>query len=284
MKTETQCPSPSPLPIGERDKGRGAFQPRLLGKSGVTVFPVGVGGGYAAPAEVFDMAADRGVNFFFYGPIFPTYIPMSRWLSSRTSSQRGKILIATVSYFWKFPGSLERSIARHLRWIKTDYLDFFFLGWIRDKDEASMEALLKMKDKGMVRHLAISAHNRKLAARLAKEWPLDAIMIRYNIAHRGADKEVFPFIPQGDRPGVIGFKTLKNGGLMRQAARMKNAPALTSTDLYRFVLSNPGFDMCLAGPKTIAHLEGVLKAVELGPLDGERYRQLEDLGDAIRNQ
>jgi aryl-alcohol dehydrogenase-like predicted oxidoreductase len=65
-----------------------------------------------------------------------------------------------------------------------------------------LEALLKMKDKGMIRHVAISAHNRKLAARLAKELPLDAIMIRYNIAHRGADNEVFPFLPKGDRPGV----------------------------------------------------------------------------------
>jgi len=65
---------------------------------------------------------------------------------------------------------------------------------------------------------------------------------------------------------------------------MPGAPSLTSTDLYRFVLSNPGFDMVLAGPKTIAHLEGVLKAVELGPLDSERYRQLGVLGDSIRNQ
>jgi len=257
------------------------FKQRVLGRSGVTVFPVAVGGGYAAPAKVFDMALDRGVNFFFYGPIFPTYIPMSRWLSTRTPSQRGKILIATVSYLWKFPGSLERSITRHLRWIRTDYIDFFFLGWIRDKDEAAMEALMKMKDKGLVRHLAVSAHNRKLAARLAKEWPLDAIMIRYNIAHRGAEKEVFPFLQEKDRPGVIGFKTLKNGSLMRQAARMKGAPTLASTDLYRFVLSTPGFDMCLAGPKTIAHLEGVLKAVELGPLGKDDYTRLCSLGDTL---
>jgi aryl-alcohol dehydrogenase-like predicted oxidoreductase len=68
---------------------------------------------------------------------------------------------------------------------------------------------------------------------------------------------------------------------MRHAARMKGAPALTSTDLYRFVLSNPGFDMVLAGPKTIAHLEGALKAVELGPFGKDEYGQLCKLGDAL---
>jgi len=261
-----------------------AFKPRKLGRSGETVFPVAVGGGYAAPGKVYDMACERGVNFFFYGPIFPTYLPMSRWLSSRTPSQRGKILIATVSYFWKIPGSLERSLARHLRWLKTEYLDFFFLGWIRNKDEASMEALLKMKDKGLIRHIAISAHNRKLAACLAKEWPLDAIMIRYNIAHRGADKEVFPFLPEKNRPGVIGFKALKNGRLIRQAACMPGAPVLTSTDLYRFVLSTPYIDMCLAGPKTIPQLEDLLKAVELGPLDRERFMELCSLGDSLHRK
>jgi len=65
---------------------------------------------------------------------------------------------------------------------------------------------------------------------------------------------------------------------------MLGAPVLTSTDLYRFVLSTPHIDMCLAGPKTIPQLEGLLKAVDLGPLDRERFMELCSLGDSLHRK
>lgn len=260
------------------------FHPRVLGRSGVTVFPVGLGGGYGAPGRVFDMALERGVNFFFYGPVFPTYLSMTMWLSSRTPAQREKIVIATVSYVWRLPGSLGRSVRRHLRFLKTDYLDFFFLGWIRSQDEHALEEITKMKEKGLIRHLAFSAHDRKLAARLAREWPVDAVMIRYNIAHRGAEKEVFPHLPAKDRPGVIGFNAQKHGRILRQTAHLSESTGLTPTDLYRFALGTPPIDMVLAGPRTVPQLEGLLRAVDLGPLDKERYKELCSLGDALHKR
>ncbi len=120
-----------------------SFASRPLGRTGITVFPIGIGGGYSLSRKDLDYACDRGVNCFFWGPVFPTYFPMTRWLG-------------------------------------TDYLDLFHLGWIRSKDEKALEILLEIKDKGRIRHLAISAHNRRLAACLANEWPVDVVMIRYN--------------------------------------------------------------------------------------------------------
>lgn len=244
------------------------------------MFPVGLGGGYAPPARVFDMALERGINFFFYGPIFPTYRTMARWIASRTPAQRDRILVATTSYLWKVPGSLERSVSRHLRWLGTDRLDFFFLGMIRSRDDRALEALARLKERGIIRHLAFSAHDRRLAAALATAWPVEAIMVRYNIAHRGAEKEFFPSLPGTDRPGVIAFNSQKHGAILRWARA--SGAVLTSTDLYRFVLSHPSVDMCLAGPRTVPQLEGLLAAVDLGPLEGEGYRRLCEMGDAMR--
>ncbi len=244
------------------------------------MFPVGLGGGYAPPARVYDMALDRGINFFFYGPICPTYRTMARWISSRTPAQRERILIATTSYLWKVPGSLDRSVSRHLRWLGTDRLDFVFLGWIRSQDERALEALARMKEKGIIRHLAFSAHDRRLAASLAAAWPVEAIMVRYNIAHRGAETELFPSLSGADRPGVIAFNSQKHGAILRWART--TGDSLTASDLYRFVLSHSSVDMCLAGPRTVSQLEGLLSAVELGPLEEERHRRLCEIGDAMR--
>ncbi len=259
-----------------------SFAPRPLGRTGLTVFPIGIGGGYSLSRKDLDYARDRGVNYFFWGPVFPTYYPMARWLPSLKPEQREKIILTTVSYVWKIPGSISRSVERHLRWLGTDYLDVFHLGWIRSKDEKALEKLLKLKDKGLIRHLAISAHNRRLAARLANEWPLDVIMIRYNAAHRGAEQELFPHLPEGG-PAVVSFNSTRYRSLLRRPRGWpEDEPIPTPEDCFRFVLNHPKIDLCLAGPRNRSELEAPLRAVELGPLDQERYDWLCRFGAAVR--
>jgi aryl-alcohol dehydrogenase-like predicted oxidoreductase len=259
-----------------------SFSLRPLGRTELTVFPIGIGGGYSLSGKHLEYARDRGVNYFFWGPIFPTYYPMTRWLASLKPGQREKIVLATVSYIWKIPGSIKRSVERHLRWLGTDYLDLFHLGWIRSKDEKALEILLKFKDEGLIRHLAITTHNRKLAARLAHEWPLDAVMIRYNAAHRGAEEEVFPQLPEKG-PALVSFNSTRWRSLLRRPRRWpKDEPIPSAEDCYRFVLSHPKVTLCLAGPRNRNELDSALRAVELGPLEQERYDWLCRFGAAVR--
>ena len=53
-----------------------------------------------------------------------------------------------------------------------------------DKVQAALEAAQQLKAEGLVRHVAASTHSFDLAVQLSSSRMLDAIMLRYNMAHR----------------------------------------------------------------------------------------------------
>jgi aryl-alcohol dehydrogenase-like predicted oxidoreductase len=257
------------------------FKNRTLGRTGLNVSPFGIGGGYGIRGNVLERAFDSGINTFFYAPIFPTYTPMMLWLRSKFPANREKINLFTATYFWRFPFSIERTIKRHLSWLRTDYLDAFFLGMTGSlSQDSAFESLLKLKDNKIIRFIGVSIHKRKLVPELIKKYPVDIIMVRYNIAHRGAEKEVFPFVKD---QGVIAFNSLKHGKILKKNNDWdeKNGKFPTAEEAYRFVLSNEHVDMCLAGPRNIFNIETIKNAIQAGPLEQRRIAELCAYGDFL---
>ena len=64
------------------------------------------------------------------------------------------------------------------------------------------------------------------------------------------------------------------------AARV-GRPTPTGTDCYRFALSHPQVDMCLAGPDNVEHMKQALAALELGPMDEDELAWMRGIGDHI---
>ncbi len=256
---------------------------RVLGRTKLVVSPFGIGGGYGASREILESAFESGINTFFFAPIFPTYIPMMLWLRGKFPALRDKINLFTASYFWRLPFSIDRTIYRHLKWLRTDYIDVFFLGWTSSMaQDRAFEALLKLKEKKLIRFIGISAHNRALFPALINKYPVDVLMVRYNIEHRGAEKEVFPYVK--DR-GVIAFNALKHGRILKKDKKWDESRGKfpTAEDAYRFVLSNKNVDMCLAGPSKLSHIETIKNAISAGPLEGKRISELCAYGDFLHN-
>jgi len=257
------------------------FKKKNLGKTGLQVPPFAIGGGYGAMPRILDEAFESGLNTYFYAPFFPTYTPMTKWLRSRFPARRDEHILITTSYFWRIPGALERTLKRHLSWLRADYIDVFMLGWIKSADqERAFETLEKMKEKKLFKYIGISAHTRKLFPEVMKKFPVDVVMTRYNFAHRGAEKEVFPFVK---KEGVIAFNALKHGRILRKFRGWdeSNGKFPTAAEAYRYALSNPAVHMCLAGPNRSAHVESLRQAMAAGPLDKKRIADLSGLGDFI---
>jgi len=105
--------------------------------------------------------------------------------------------------------------------------------------------------------------------------------LRYNAVHRGAEKDIFPYLPEQNRPGIVNFTAT----CWRKLLNAKNMPAgerpLSGTDCYRFVLSNPNVDVCLTGPSSAERLEQNLEALEAGPLSAEEMERIVRIGDHI---
>ena len=108
----------------------------------------------------------------------------------------------------------------------------------------------------------------------------DGGMIRYNAAHPGAEKDIFPHL--GTRqPSVVAYTATSWRALLRTPRSWTERPA-TAGDCYRFCLSSPHVDVVLTGPKTEAELDENLAALEKGPLSAEEDAWIRRLGVAVR--
>jgi len=82
----------------------------------------------------------------------------------------------------------------------TDYIDVLTFYYVEQADEwqeitssgGALPYLRDAKRDGVVRRLGVTSHQRRLAARMAASGLLDLVMVRYNAAHRGAERDVFP--------------------------------------------------------------------------------------------
>src|SRR6202030_393041 len=108
------------------------------------------------------------------------------------------------------------------------------------------------------------------AARMAESGFLDLVMVRYNAAHRGAERDVFPVTEPLGLP-VIAYTALRWGALLRPTpddpTRIVVPPAPAG---YRFVLQHPAVAVTLAAPQSRAELEEDLRVLTTeGPLTKE---------------
>jgi aryl-alcohol dehydrogenase-like predicted oxidoreductase len=150
--------------------------------------------------------------------------------------------------------------------------------------ESVREEIYRFKEEGKIRAVGISIHDRKLAGRLAAEGALDVLMVRYNAAHRGAEKDIFPFLEKHG-PGLVGYTATRWGYLIRrQKGWPKDRPIPTPGLCYRFVLSNPHVDVCMTAPSNPRHFEENLGALRDGPLSPEEMSLMLEYGDLVHGK
>ena len=134
---------------------------------------------------------------------------------------------------------------------------------------------------GLVRHLALSTHNRPLASALAKEAEYDVLHVRYNAIHRGAERDIFPHLPPREsRPGMVAFTATSWRQLLTKSKLAAGERVPSAADCYRFVLSHPAIDVCMAGPKNALQLKAALDGLARGPMESEEYAWMARVGQA----
>ncbi|MEN8203674.1 MAG: aldo/keto reductase, partial [Bacteroidota bacterium] len=136
-----------------------------------------------------------------------------------------------------------------------------------------------LKEKEVVRHLALSGHNRKLFPKFMADKEIDIFQVRYNAVNSGAEKDVFPYTGGEHRPGMISFTATRWGQLLKESKMPEGEKALTAEECYRFVLSHPSVDVCMTGARSTEMMRENLKTLESGPLSKEEMRRIRRIGD-----
>lgn len=155
----------------------------------------------------------------------------------------------------------------------------YWLGKMSRWSEGMVEELVRLRESGRVRALAVSIHDRPRAGRLAEDSPLDALMLRYNAAHPGAERDIFPHC-QDRKPTILAYTATSWRRLLKKP-KAWDGPAMTAADCYRFQLSSPHVDLALTGPATRAELDENLAGLDKGPLSEEEQKWMRAYGKAV---
>jgi aryl-alcohol dehydrogenase-like predicted oxidoreductase len=248
-----------------------------LGRSGLSVGPLGVSGGYDVGAGPLLRAFDRGANYFYHGS------RRNRGMTAAirdlvAAGPRDDLVIALQSYA-RLPGFMERSLKRGLSQLGIETADVLLLGWYNGPPgERLLERAERMRENGMFRHLAVSGHRRRAFIGHAAEQRFSILHIRYNAAHTGAETDVFPHLPAKGRPGTVAYTATTWGALLKPRRMPPGEAPLRARDCYRFVLSSPDFNVCMSGPKDDAQMDEALAALDDGSLSAEEESRIRRIG------
>lgn len=266
-----------------------------LGRSGVTVDRLipsswsfagrtGPMGGNLSAAEVERAYLQLGLRTFVVTPRMPgTTEAMVELIAA---GLRDTLTLITVAGLPTAHG-VERGTRKLLARLGTDRIDVLLMGWVQKAwylRRSVWAAMQRLKDMGLVRAVGFSAHDRLLAARLHRELEPapDVLMIRYNAAHRGAERELFDGLPDL-RPGVIAYTATRWGELIEPPEGVDMAP-MTAPECYRFVLGHRCVDAVLCGARSFDELAEDVGDVSRGTLSDERIAEVLRFGDLVHAQ
>ena len=254
------------------------FKHRELRGVNKRVFRLGLAANYGIEEAGIRSALDRGINYLYLTPRGK----MDRPLREAIARDRDKLVIAAGPMVGYFGGSIRRTAERLLKKLGVEYIDVFQLMWLgvgAAWTAATERELVHLKESGKARVLGCSIHDRERAGRLATDSPLELLMIRYNAAHPGAERDIFPHLDKR-KPNIVAYTATSWRKLLKKPSGW-NGNAMTAGDCYRFCLSSPHVDVTLTGPASQAQLDENLAALDKGPLTADELGWMREFGRAV---
>ena len=255
---------------------------REIGNTGLMSSRLGIGSTFNAPTHVIEDAFHRGINYLYWGTVRqPTFAQAMVNLAK----QHRDDMILTIQSYSRDAGTIEGEVEEALKASGVDRFDFLLLGnWPAVPSPAFVEVFEQLRDRGIVRFMSLSSHNRPMLPGLVDlcsrgESPYQLLMLRYNGVHRGAEKDVFPFVPaSAPKPSIMTYTATRWGHLVDADKMPAGEQPVSARDCYRYSLSHPAVDMVLCGPADAEQMDQAIAAMERGPLEPDERARIERIG------
>jgi predicted aldo/keto reductase-like oxidoreductase len=256
---------------------------KQLGRTALYAGRLGISSSFGAPAAAIEEAFERGCNYLTWGTFIKGRSPeMKKALQNIIAKGKRDDLILSMWTYAHNNWLTERGLVKGLRELGIDHADVLLLGYFSKRPNQSLiDGALELKEKGLVRYIGLSSHNRSVFPLLSKENIFDIFHLRYNAAHRGAETEVFPHVTGPDRPGLVSFTATRWRQLLNPKKMPADEQAATAADCYRFVLSRPEIDVCMMGAKNMQQMRENLAVLDQGPMSEQEIARLRRIGDHV---
>lgn len=193
---------------------------RKLGKTGLTVSAISFGGiplqmcNKEEAVELVRKAVEYGVNFFDNARV---YNGSEELMGEGFLGLREKVIIATKSMARDYD-TMKRDVELSLKAFQTDYIDLYQMHNVPMVDlpkvlgpGGALEALKEFKEKGVIRHIGITAHNMDTIKNILDLEEIETIQYPYNAVERQAE-ELFQLAAEKGK-GILAMKPLAGGAI-----------------------------------------------------------------------
>jgi aryl-alcohol dehydrogenase-like predicted oxidoreductase len=222
---------------------------------------------------------DRGLGFVFWTPRQKGEAALKK----RLRDAREDIVLMTGPTTAHWSGNVTKYVDKTLKRFNIDHIDVGMVLWVgvtASLTEDRMAELIKLRDAGKVKAIGCSIHDRPRAGGLAADSEMDLLMIRYNAAHPGAERDIFPHL-QADRPRIVLAYTATRWRKLLKRPKGWDGEVMTAADCYRFCLSSPHVHAVLGGPKTLGQLDENLAGLQKGRLTQEEMAWIREYGRVV---
>jgi aryl-alcohol dehydrogenase-like predicted oxidoreductase len=265
---------------------------RILGRTGVTVTCIGLGGEgvlrtFNREKEAYDLinrAIDLGINYFESAR---AYAGSESYYGKALRDRRKGIFLTSKSHARDKHGAMAH-LQETLRMMHTDHLDLWQVHDMRTEDDirevfgpgGAMESFLQAREKGMARFIGVTGHHDPAILRKCIEIAdFDTVLMPVNPAeahYKSFIKSVLPVAEQKSM-GIVAMKVYFRGFAARIPWYESMEPFL------HFALSHP-VSTSVIGCDSIQQLEeNVGFASRVTPMSEEKRDQmLKDIGPYAR--
>jgi aryl-alcohol dehydrogenase-like predicted oxidoreductase len=241
---------------------------RPMGKTGLSVSVIGLGGFHLGSAEsqgaandIVAMAIDAGINFFDNAWEYHDGVSEERLGQALRGRRDQAIVMTKVCTHGRDKTVAMQQLEQSLRRLRTDHLDVWQVHEVvyqNDPDlifapNGAAEALVLAKEQGKVRFVGFTGHKDPSIHRamLAHGFPFDTVQMPLNCldgSFRSFEREV---LPEATRQGlaVLGMKSMGGSG------EIVKYGAATPAEALRYAMSVPGIATTISGNESVDVLQ-----------------------------
>ena len=244
-----------------------ALKKRRLGRTGLLVTEVGVGGANLtaddAGEEALLAAFALGVNFVETGRAYKG----SEYLIGGALAQspnRGDVHIASKTLARSRDGVLS-DLERSLQHLRLQRIDVYQLNSVGREDVpevmaegGALRGLHEAREQGLLRFIGISSHSLGVLRWAIESGEFDTIQVKWSAFHSNS-AGVIHLAHERD-VGVIGMKPFGGFGMFGSLRGSQFEKTLSAAELLRYALANHDLSVCIPGvrhPKEVRENVGV---------------------------